>query len=160
MKNILFVCLGNICRSPTAKAMFDYKLGLAGIEITTDSAGTIGHHSGSPPDARAIEHAGRWGIDITAERARQVIPKDFQHFDRIYAMDRSNLNDLLGLKPSDSNAEVSLIMSLAPDYGMDEVPDPYYGGDSGFEQVLDMLEAAAERLVAELADSRDLSANR
>lgn len=160
MKDILFVCLGNICRSPTAKAMFDYKLGQAGIEIATDSAGTIGHHAGSPPDTRAIEHAGRWGIDITAERARQVIARDFQHFDRIYAMDRSNLDDLLALKPGDSKAEVSLVMSLAPDYGMDEVPDPYYGGDSGFQQVLDMLEAAADRLVAELAGRRDLSASR
>ena len=90
----------------------------------------------------------------------RVIARDFQHFDRIYAMDRSNLDDLLALKPGDSKAEVSLVMSLAPDYGMVEVPDPYYGGDSGFEQVLDMLEAAADRLVAELAGRRDLSARR
>lgn len=154
MKTILFVCLGNICRSPTAKALFDYKLGQAGIEVVTDSAGTTGYHVGHPPDPRAIEHARRWGIDISGERARKVTLADFRRFDRIYAMDRSNLAELKAIAPPNASAEVSLVMALAPDYGLNEVPDPYYGGGRGFDQVLDMLEAAANRLVEELAGQR------
>ncbi len=154
MKNMLFVCLGNICRSPTAKAVFDYRLSQAGIEIGTDSAGTIGYHTGSQPDARAIEHARAFGIDITRERARVVTAADFRRFERIYAMDQANLDDLLRMAPEDSTAEVELVMTLAPDYGLTEVPDPYYGGSDGFRQVLDMLDAAAEGLMRELAIRR------
>lgn len=154
MKTILFVCLGNICRSPTAKAMFDYKLRQAGIEVMTDSAGTIGYHIGNPPDERAIDHARRWGMDISGERARTVIQADFRRFDRIYAMDRSNLAELQAMAPPNATAEIRLVMDLAPDYGLAEVPDPYYGGGQGFEQVLDMLEAAADRLVDELSGRR------
>jgi protein-tyrosine phosphatase len=154
MKTILFVCLGNICRSPTAKAMFDYKLRQAGIEVMTDSAGTIGFHVGNPPDPRAIEHARRWGMDISTERARKVTLADFRRFDRIYAMDRSNLNDLLEAAPPNATARISLVMDLAPDYGLEEVPDPYYGGSHGFDQVLDMLETAADRLVESLSTGR------
>jgi protein-tyrosine phosphatase len=151
MKTILFVCLGNICRSPTAKAMFDYKLGQAGIEVMTDSAGTIGYHAGSPPDPRAIEHAQAWGMDISGERARKVVQADFRRFERIFAMDRSNLEELRSLAPPNATARIELVMQLAPEYGLDEVPDPYYGGSQGFRQVLDMLEAAADRLVEELS---------
>lgn len=154
MKTILFVCLGNICRSPTAKAMFDYKLSQAGIEMMSDSAGTIGYHIGNPPDARAIEHAERWGMDISGERARKVTLADFRRFDLIYAMDRSNLDDLLALAPPNATARIGLVMELAPDYGLDEVPDPYYGGSQGFDQVLDMLETAADRLVETLLTDR------
>jgi protein-tyrosine phosphatase len=151
MKTVLFVCLGNICRSPTAKAMFDYKLGQAGIEVMTDSAGTIGYHAGSPPDPRAIEHARAWGMDISGERARKVVQADFRRFERIFAMDRSNLEELQSLAPPNATARIELVMQLAPEYGVDEVPDPYYGGSQGFRQVLDMLEAAADRLVEELS---------
>ncbi len=154
MKNILFVCLGNICRSPTAKAMFDYRLKAAGIEILTDSAGTIGYHTGSPPDARAIDHARVFGVDISQERARVVTAADFHRFERIYAMDQSNLDDLVRMAPIDATAEIDLVMNLAPDYGLLEVPDPYYGGSDGFQRVLDMLDAAAEGLVRELAANR------
>jgi protein-tyrosine phosphatase len=155
MKTILFVCLGNICRSPTAKAMFDYKLGQAGIEVMTDSAGTIGYHVGNRPDERAIDYARRWGMDISGQRARKVTLADFRRFDRIYAMDRSNLAELQAMAPPNATAEISLVMELAPDYGLAEVPDPYYGGGQGFEQVLDMLaEAAADRLVEELSVRR------
>ncbi len=150
MDSILFVCLGNICRSPTAKAMFDYKLARSGLSLHTESAGTIGFHAGNPPDPRAIEHAARWGMDITTERAREVTLEDFERFDRIYAMDRSNLDELLGRAPARSSARIELVMSLAPDYGVDEVPDPYYGGGQGFVRVIDMLEVAADRLVEEL----------
>jgi protein-tyrosine phosphatase len=154
MKTILFVCLGNICRSPTAKAMFDYKLGQAGIEVMTDSAGTIGYHVGNRPDERAIDYARRWGMDISDQRARKVTLADFRRFDRIYAMDRSNLAELQVMAPPNATAEVSLVMELAPDYGLAEVPDPYYGGGQGFEQVLDMLATAADRLVEELSVRR------
>ncbi len=153
MKKVLFVCLGNICRSPTAKAVFDYKLQRAGITLETDSAGTTGYHQGSPPDPRAIRAASVWGLDISAERARVVTADDFVQFDRIFVMDRSNLDDLRRRAPSDSTAGIDLLMSLAPDYGLDEVPDPYYGGEEGFRQVLDMLETAADRLIEELQSS-------
>ena len=154
MKSILFVCLGNICRSPTAKAMFDYRLGRAGIEIITDSAGTIGYHTGSPPDPRAIEHARAFGVDISQERARIVTAADFRRFERIYAMDQSNLDDLLRMAPDNASAEIDLVMNLAPEYGVMEVPDPYYGGSEGFERVLDMLETAADGLIRDLAAGR------
>jgi protein-tyrosine phosphatase len=154
MKTILFVCLGNICRSPTAKAMFDYKIGQAGIEVVTDSAGTIGYHIGNAPDPRAIEYALKWGMDISGERARKVTLADFRRFDYIFAMDRSNLEDLRAIAPPNATAKLDLVMRLAPEYGLEEVPDPYYGGGEGFERVLDMLEAAADRLVEELKAGR------
>ncbi len=154
MNSYLFVCLGNICRSPTAKAMFDYKFQQAGIEVFTDSAGTLGYHVGKAPDARAIRHAMDWGMDIRDQRARQVTVADFRRFDRIFAMDQSNLDELARMMPPNATARVELVMSLAPDYGLHEVPDPYYGGDQGFQQVLDMLEAAASRLIEELANPR------
>lgn len=154
MNSYLFVCLGNICRSPTAKAMFDYKFKQAGIEVFTDSAGTLGYHVGKAPDARAIRHARRWGMDIGDQRARQVTVADFRRFDRIFAMDQSNLDELKRMMPPNATARVELVMSLAPDYGLDEVPDPYYGGDQGFQQVLDMLETAASRLIEGLANTR------
>lgn len=155
MKSILFVCLGNICRSPTAKAVFDWKLCQAELSVETDSAGTTGFHAGSPPDPRAQQMARRWGLDISTERARVVTPEDFTRFDAIFVMDRSNLDDLQRLRPAESRSRLDLVMSLAPDYGVQEVPDPYYGGEDGFQRVIDMLEVAADRLVEELrAQSR------
>lgn len=153
MKRILFVCLGNICRSPTAKAVFDWKLAAAGLRLETDSAGTIGFHVGSPPDPRAQRLARDRGLDIGGERARVVTTEDFARFDRIYAMDRSNLEGLRRLSPPEAGARLDLVMSLAPDYGLDEVPDPFYGAEDGFRQVIDMLEVAAERLIEELRAS-------
>lgn len=154
MKHILFVCLGNICRSPTAKAVFDWKLREAALRVETDSAGTTGYHAGSPPDPRAQRIASRWGLDIAGERARVVTPEDFTRFDAIFVMDRSNLEHLRALEPADSTSRLDLVMSLAPDYGVEEVPDPYYGGEDGFQRVIDMLEAAAERLVEDLRAGR------
>lgn len=154
MNRILFVCLGNICRSPTAQGIFEYKLRQAGLElqvdIELDSAGTSDWHIGRPPDPRSQAFAQRHGVDLSTQRARQVSPADFADFDRIYAMDRANLAELQRIAPPNTRAHVALVMSLAPDYGVDEVPDPYYGGDHGFEQVIDMLSVAAERLVEEL----------
>lgn len=150
MNKILFVCLGNICRSPTAQGIFEYKLRQADLAFELDSAGTGDWHIGRPPDPRSQAFAQRWGVDLSGQRARLVVTEDFQRFDRIFAMDRSNLNDLQRLAPSPSRARVELVMSLAPDYGLEEVPDPYYGGDRGFEQVIDMLSVAADRLIEEL----------
>lgn len=150
MNRILFVCLGNICRSPTAQGVFEYKLRQIGMDIELDSAGTGDWHIGRPPDPRSQAFALQWGVDLSGLRARQVSAADFERFDRIYAMDRSNLADLRRLAPAQARARVDLVMGLAPDYGLDEVPDPYYGGDRGFEQVIDMLSVAADRLIEEL----------
>lgn len=154
MKRVLFVCLGNICRSPTAKAVFDWKFRQAGLLIETDSAGTTGYHAGSPPDPRAQRIARRWGLDISTERARMVTPDDFSRFDAVFVMDRSNLDELEAIRPLESRCRLELVMTLAPDYGVEEVPDPYYGGEDGFQRVIDMLEAAADRLVEELSAPR------
>ncbi|MDT8449219.1 MAG: low molecular weight protein-tyrosine-phosphatase [Wenzhouxiangellaceae bacterium] len=148
--SLLYVCMGNICRSPTAKGVFDRALSAAGIEFVSESAGTHGYHVGQPPDPRAIEAAARAGIDISGDIARRVEVEDFRRFDRILAMDRANVEHLMHLRPADSPARVQLVMELAPDYGLDEVPDPYYGGDAGFLRVVDMLDAAAAALVREL----------
>lgn len=151
LKHILFVCLGNICRSPTAKAVFDARLAAEGLRVTTDSAGLTGYHVGCPPDERARKAALERGLDISDQRARLVTGEDFTRFDLILAMDRSNLAGLERVRPPEASARVELLMSLAPDYGLDEVPDPYYGGEDGFRRVIDMLEEAAERLLQELS---------
>ncbi len=154
MKSLLFVCLGNICRSPTAQAVFDHKLAQADIRLLTDSAGTGDWHIGRPPDPRSQAFARAWGVDISAQRARRICADDFDRFDRIYAMDRSNLADIVALARPGCRARIDLVMSLAPEYGVEEVPDPYYGGDTGFQRVIDMLSAAADRLIEELQQTQ------
>jgi len=150
MHRLLYVCMGNICRSPTAKGVFDRTLELAGIEFDSESAGTHGYHVGQPPDRRAIEAARRAGIDISADIARRFEADDYLRFDHIFVMDRANLAAVEPLRPERARVEPRLVMTLAPGYGLDEVPDPYYGGEDGFVQVIDMLQAAAEALAAEL----------
>jgi len=150
MKKILFVCLGNICRSPTAEAVFRAKLAQAGYRLEIESAGMIANHAGSPPDPRAVAHAEAHGIDLSGQRARAVVEEDYWRFDRIFAMDRANLAELQRRRPAGARVEIGLVMALDPDYGLDEVPDPYYGGDEGFRRVLDMLDCAAERLIEQL----------
>lgn len=147
---LLFVCMGNICRSPTAKGIFDRSLAEARIAFESESAGTHDYHIGHPPDRRAVEAARRAGVDIGSDTARQFARDDFHRFDRIFAMDRANLEQIVAIRPDDATARVQLVMELVPDYGMEEVPDPYYGGRTGFVQVIDMLDAAAEALVREL----------
>lgn len=147
---LLFVCMGNICRSPTAKGIFDRALHEARIVFESESAGTHDYHVGHPPDRRAVEAARRAGVDIGSDISRQLVRQDFQRFDRIFAMDRANLEHINAIRPGEATARVQLVMELVPDYGVEEVPDPYYGGRTGFVQVVDMLEAAAEALVREL----------
>ncbi|MNQ95214.1 Low molecular weight protein-tyrosine-phosphatase YfkJ [compost metagenome] len=147
---ILFVCLGNICRSPTAEAVLRHKLrelGLEGVEV--DSAGTGDWHVGKPPDSRTRQAAQLRGYDLSALRGRQVCAGDFRRFDLILAMDNSNLEQLRRMSPDGAMAELDLFLrryDLAPD----EVPDPYYGGEEGFERVLDLLEQACDGLLREL----------
>jgi protein-tyrosine phosphatase len=149
---VLFVCLGNICRSPMAEGVFRAKVDAAGLgdAIDIDSAGTGGWHVGDPPDPRAQATAAQRGYALEHLRARQVAADDFTRFDYLLAMDRSNLGELQRRAATGANASISLFLDYAPTLAIREVPDPYYGGDQGFEQVLDMIEAASEGLLAEL----------
>ena len=148
---VLFVCLGNICRSPTAEAVFRQQLGAAGLdaEVAVDSAGTSDWHVGKPADTRTRLAAQRRGYDMTALRGRQVQVEDFSRFDLILAMDASNLAELQALQPADSHAELDLYLRRYQ-LALDEMPDPYYGGEEGFEHVLDLAEQAAACLLAEV----------
>jgi protein-tyrosine phosphatase len=154
--SVLFVCLGNICRSPTAHAVFLDQVARAGLadRVQIDSCGTAGYHVGEPPDARATAAAARRGYDLSPLRARQFDPVDFERFDYILAMDESNLAHLEALRPADYRGRLELFLSLAPALGRREVPDPYYGGERGFEEVLDLVEHAGEALLAELTGDR------
>jgi protein-tyrosine phosphatase len=153
---VLFVCLGNICRSPTAEGVMRSLVREAGLEdrITIDSAGTGGWHVGAPPDPRATAAAGRRGIALEGA-ARSVAPSDFAAYDVILAMDRDNLAELRRRAPdADARAKVRLLREFDPAAvasGELEVPDPYYGADGGFDEVLDLVEAACRGLLRELA---------
>jgi protein-tyrosine phosphatase len=144
---VLMVCLGNICRSPTAEGVLRAKLAAAGLEaqVHVDSAGTGSWHVGSPPDERSQRHALRRGYDLSALRARQVAERDFHEFDLILAMDADNLADLRRLAPERGGRALVRLFAEAP------VPDPYAGGPAGFERVLDMVEAACDAWVDDLA---------
>jgi len=150
--NVLFVCMGNICRSPTAQGVFERLLAEANLSelVGTDSAGTHAYHVGEPPDKRATAAAARRGVDLTRQRARRVAPEDFEGFDYVLVMDRSNYDDLLALSPPEHAAKLRLFLEFAPGLGIDEVPDPYYGGVTGFERVLDLIEEAADGLLADI----------
>jgi protein-tyrosine phosphatase len=150
--SVLFVCMGNICRSPTAHAVFDRQVSEAGLaeRILIDSAGTHAYHVGNPPDERAAQAAMRRQYRMDHLLARQVTAEDVERFDYVLAMDRANLEVLQALAGDDLGHKPRLFMSYAPDYGLEEVPDPYYGGERGFEQVLDMVEAAAENLLEDI----------
>jgi protein-tyrosine phosphatase len=142
---VLMVCLGNICRSPTAEAVLRHKLAQAGLadRVELDSAGTGGWHVGEPPDGRAIRHAAQRGYDLSLLRGRRVVDEDFRRFHLILAMDEDNLAELQRLRPEDGTAEVRLFADAA-------VPDPYMGGPEGFAHVLDLIETASERWLSDL----------
>ena len=151
---MLFVCLGNICRSPTAEGVLRHLAASEAPELALDidSAGTADYHIGAPPDLRSQRAALRRGIDISGLRARQVTAADFDRFDLILAMDAENLRELQALKPRGSRAVVKLFLEYAPQTKVRSVPDPYYGGDSDFERVLDLTTAASRGLLAALKE--------
>lgn len=149
---VLFVCLGNICRSPLAEAAFRDAAVQAGLDIVADSAGTAGYHIGEPPDARAIRTAARFGIDIGGYRGRQVTSADFASFTHIFALDRTNLNDLQRIAPRHHPARLALLLDLVPGRAGQSVADPYYGDEDGFLATWSDVSAAARALVAELAE--------
>lgn len=149
---VLFVCTGNICRSPTAEAVFRAQAARAGMQdrVEVDSAGTHGWHVGEAPDPRTQEAAAARGYDLSALRSRKVAGVDFVRFDRILAMDRENLSRLREACPPAHRHKLGLFLDYAHHFSEDEVPDPYYGGPEGFEHVLDLVEDAALGLLAEV----------
>jgi protein-tyrosine phosphatase len=149
---ILFVCMGNICRSPTAEGVFRDYLGrhAPGLDVELDSAGTHDYHVGRPPDPRTVAAAARRGIDLSPLRARQVTTVDFERFDLILAMDRLNHVTLLDRSPRQFHARIRTLLEFAGDGNPADVPDPYYGEAAGFDVVLDLVETAAPGLLAEI----------
>lgn len=150
---VLMVCMGNICRSPTAEGVLRGRLRAAGLErwVAVDSAGTHAYHVGEPPDERSQAHAARRGYDLSPQRARPVEAADFERFDLILAMDWDNLALLQADCPPAQARKLRRLMEFAPDSGSAVVPDPYYGGAAGFERVLDLVEAACDGLVDHLS---------
>lgn len=142
---ILMVCLGNICRSPLAEGILKSKVS---DDVFVDSAGTSNWHTGKLPDRRSIEIAKKHGIDITNQKARQIQLEDFEKFDRIYVMDQSNYEDVIALAPTLAHREkVKLILSELNNPQLIEVPDPYYGGEEGFQYVFDLLDRVTDQIV-------------
>jgi protein-tyrosine phosphatase len=146
---VLFVCLGNICRSPTAEGVFQMLVEEKGLSdrIEIDSAGTSGWHEGELPDPRSSEEALRHGVDLSNQRSRAVRPADFQHFDYLCAMDSANLKELRRTCPKGQEKRLYRFTDFAPELGARDVPDPYYGGDRGFENVYNVVLASAEGLL-------------
>jgi protein-tyrosine phosphatase len=149
---VLFVCTGNICRSPTAEAVFRHHVTAAGLagRIGMDSAGTHGYHIGEPPDPRSVAEGARRGFKLDALRARKVRAEDFRLFDLILAMDSEHLAHLKALQPQGSKATVRLFLDYHPDTRGGDVPDPYYGNRTGFAHVLDLIDAASRELLADV----------
>ena len=147
MTSVLFVCLGNICRSPLAEGALRQAAERRGVELVIDSAGTGGWHAGEPPDARAISTARTKGVDISGQRARQVTLEDFNRFDLIVALDRSNLRDLRALEPEGTTARLSLLLDHVPGREGQSVADPWYGGVEDFAITWIEVSAGAEGLL-------------
>lgn len=149
---VLFVCMGNICRSPMAEGVFKHHVKQTGLDgcIAADSAGTHDYHVGEPPDPRAQRAASRRGYELSTLRGRQVSRGDFGEFDYLLAMDETNLRALERLCPSQHAHKLKLLMEFSTSQALREVPDPYYGGEQGFERVLDMVEQATAGLLDHL----------
>ncbi len=157
MVKVLFVCMGNICRSPTAQGVFSKLLEERGLQdhVVVDSAGTHAYHIGEPPDERSMRAATGRGIDLSHQRARRVTVEDFRQFDYVLAMDRDNHAVLSAMCPAGCEDKLSLFLVFAPQLKLSDVPDPYYGGPMGFERVLDLVEEAARGLVEDIQRSLD-----
>ena len=151
MQRILFVCLGNICRSPAAEGVMRAKARKRGVDLVIDSAGTSPLHAGAPPDPRMIKAAGARGYDLRDLRARQVALSDYYEFDYLLSMDLTNHTDLLENAPPNRDCDIRLFLDFAGGE-IRETPDPYFGGDDGFFHVLDLIEAGAEGLLDHLED--------
>lgn len=150
IKRILFVCMGNICRSPSAEAVFRHKAAEQNFDLKIDSAGTIGSHAREKPDHRSQKVGIARGYSFDKIKARKVTEKDFATFDLILAMDEQNVRSLEKIAPAESMHKIKLFLTYAKDFTETEVPDPYYGGAKGFEYVLDLIENASDGLLQEL----------
>lgn len=150
--SVLFVCLGNICRSPTAEGVFSYKAKQHGFDVYIDSAGTAGFHKGAAPDKRSQGVALNRGYDLSDLKCRRVSDEDYHSFDHIIAMDHANMRDLQRKCPEHLHHKITLLMSYC-ESPFEEVPDPYYGGGKGFELVLDLIEQAADGLLLKLTQN-------
>lgn len=155
MKRILFVCTGNICRSPTAEGLFRHHIQKAGLghSFAADSAGTEGYHAGSPPDPRAIAEAARHGVEIGDLRARRLERKDFEQFDLLLGMDYGHLAIMRRLAPPRAHDRIGLLLAHAPDCGYREVPDPYYGSDAQYQLSYRLINAGIAGLMRYLAET-------
>jgi len=148
MTKVLMVCLGNICRSPLAEGILTSKVNPAHVFV--DSAGTAGYHVGHPPDPRSVAVAGEHGLDISNQRCRKFNKSDFDEFDLIYVMDKANYSDILTMASNQSQKDKVRLLLDVTNMGQSEVPDPYYGGDDGFENVYQMINDACELIAASL----------
>tara|TARA_B100001250_G_scaffold5780_1_gene4848 strand:+ start:161 stop:634 length:474 start_codon:yes stop_codon:yes gene_type:complete len=150
---ILFVCMGNICRSPTAEGLLISKVSAENVshKFEIDSCGTHDYHLGHSPDSRTQEAAALRGINLSDLRSRKIKLSDFEYYDLILVMDKLNENFLMNLCPNEYQYKIKLMLSYLPDYLIDEVPDPYYGGEDGFDQVLDILEEAIEAFYEDIS---------
>ncbi|MCP4288094.1 MAG: low molecular weight phosphotyrosine protein phosphatase [Gammaproteobacteria bacterium] len=157
MVRVLFVCMGNICRSPTAHGVFQSLVDQHGLSasILVDSAGTHSYHIGSPPDPRSQATARQRGIDLSGLRARRFVSGDFVDFDYLLAMDNANLADMLAIKPDNAGARAELMLPYSERFAQREIPDPYFG-DDGFDLVFDMIEDASRGLLAQIRQQRNL----
>jgi len=150
IKSVLFVCMGNICRSPSAEAVFRQKAKEQGFTLNIDSAGTVGAHSKEKPDHRAQKAGIARGYSFDGIKARKVTTQDFNDFDLILAMDNDNVAELTKISPASMQHKIYLLLDFASDYEEEQVPDPYYGGAKGFDYVLDLVEAGSDGLLARL----------
>lgn len=158
MVKVLFVCMGNICRSPTAEGVFRDLVNNANLAqyIHIDSAGTHAYHIGEPPDRRSQSAAIKRNIDLSSQRARKVCVEDFSDFDYVLAMDHNNLQELHIICPADPKAKPDLFLNFAQQFKEREVPDPYFGGEQGFEHVLDLVEDASRGLLAAIREKHKI----
>jgi len=158
MKRVLMVCLGNICRSPLAQGILEKKAADYNLDVLVDSAGTSSYHSGERPDQRSAENALTHGVDLSHQTSRQFVPADFDAFDHIYAMDSSNYNDIIAqARTAEDKEKVFMILNVSNPGSNMSVPDPYFGGDLGFENVYQLLDEACEKIAQDILHARQQS---